>query len=253
MKLKILPYKSGSESARLLSQHLSQLLGYKVFRIRPEFNPRPHHLVINWGSRTPKPRSWNHVEAARIARNKLLTFMKFREHNVPTVEWTHDNKALAGNWITEGKAVYFRHSLEGQGGAGMQVAHTPDEFNTFRNAPLYTKYFSARSEYRVHIAFGEVIDFAKKKKRNGAEGNKYIRNHDNGYVYARNDVNLPEVVAAASKQAVAALSLDFGAVDVLHNETDNRAAVLEINTAPGLDNHTAERYARAFASRVARV
>jgi hypothetical protein len=235
--LKILPYKMGSESAKLLSQHLEALIGRKVYRIREGFKPKPKHQIINWGSRAnPMGNCWNpgrHADAA------------LKLHNVPTVEWTTHPQEI-DPWLAAGVPVYARLTVEGQGGAGIKLVQRADEQVI---APLYTKYFSAKSEYRVHVAFGEVIDHAKKKKRHEAAGNKFLRNLANGYVYARTDVELPQSVAEAATAAVQALGLDFGAVDVLHNETKDTPAVLEINTAPGLDNHTAERYARAFVRR----
>jgi len=46
--------------------------------------------------------------------------------------------------------------------------------------------------------------------------------------------------------SVMALGLDFGAVDIVYNENDNKAYVLEINTAPGLSGTTLEKYVEVF-------
>jgi D-alanine-D-alanine ligase-like ATP-grasp enzyme len=48
-----------------------------------------------------------------------------------------------------------------------------------------------------------------------------------------------------SVEAVAALGLDFGAVDIIEDKEGN-FYVLEINTAPGLEGHTVTSYAKAF-------
>ena len=42
------------------------------------------------------------------------------------------------------------------------------------------------------------------------------------------------------------LGLDFGAVDVIWNEHESKAYVLEINTAPGLEGSTVEDYKEFF-------
>ena len=52
-------------------------------------------------------------------------------------------------------------------------------------------------------------------------------------------------------KAVAALGLDFGAVDVIYNEKYGRAYVLEVNTAPGLGEGIAIMYARVFMEKLA--
>jgi D-alanine-D-alanine ligase-like ATP-grasp enzyme len=42
--------------------------------------------------------------------------------------------------------------------------------------------------------------------------------------------------------------LDFGAVDIIYNAKRNECYVLEVNTAPGLEGTTVEKYATKFAS-----
>lgn len=239
MKFKILPYKAGSQGAKLLAEHLSKLVGYKVFRVS--------HLVdgkiINWGCHGQRlDNCVNRSIPVNHARNKLAAFALWTKAQVPTVEWTN-SKEQAALWQREGDIVYERHTITGQEGAGIKVRQPED---ALLEAPLYTKYFSAKGEYRVHVMKGEVIDYARKKKKQGAEGNKFVRSHDNGYVFSRVDVLLPEVVSNTAKRAVEALGLEFGAVDVLHNEKQDIPAVLEVNTAPGLENRTAEAYAQAF-------
>ena len=46
--------------------------------------------------------------------------------------------------------------------------------------------------------------------------------------------------------AVKALGLDFGAVDIIYNEKENQYYVLEVNTAPGLEGTTLIKYAERF-------
>jgi glutathione synthase/RimK-type ligase-like ATP-grasp enzyme len=249
MVIKIHPYKIGSESAKLLSEHMSRLVGRKIWRVKEDFKVKPKHRIINWGnSHTPLVCHINPVNRVLTASNKLHTFQRFKEYGVPTVEWTTVND-VARQWIYEDNVVYSRYSLNGHSGQGIRLYKGKADYDAFINhqkPPLYTKYFPAKGEYRVHVVNGQVIDFARKKKKEGAEGNKFIRAHDNGYVFARVDVQLPQVVADSAIKAVASLGLHFGAVDVLHNEKANTAAVLEVNTAPGLDNHTASCYAQAL-------
>ena len=49
---------------------------------------------------------------------------------------------------------------------------------------------------------------------------------------------MPEVVKNTSIEAVLALNLDFGAVDIAYNEKDDNCVVLEVNTAPGMRRQT---------------
>ena len=47
-------------------------------------------------------------------------------------------------------------------------------------------------------------------------------------------------------QACACINLNYGAVDIIYNKKQNKCYVLEINTAPGLINQTANLYANNF-------
>jgi len=116
-------------------------------------------------------------------------------------------------------------------------------------APMYTKYVKKQDEYRVHVFDGEVIDVQQKKKRQlvpNEDVNYQIRNSANGWVYCRDAVVVPDCVRTAAVAACAALGLDFGAADVGYNCAGQSAVVYEVNTAPGLEGTTLERYNRAI-------
>jgi hypothetical protein len=161
--------------------------------------------------------------------------------DLPGIEWT-TNRDTALDWIANGYDVFARRTLTGQGGSGIVVVRGTDPLP---EAPLYTKGFRAVHEFRVHSVAGQTL-VVKKRRRNGAERN-IVRNHANGYVYCSYDQTTPHAVKAAAmgREAVDALGLDFGAVDLLMKE-DRTARVLEINSAPGLEGSTVDFYANAF-------
>ncbi len=66
------------------------------------------------------------------------------------------------------------------------------------------------------------------------------------FVFARGGVEAPEDVKTQAIEAIRALGLAFGAVDVIWNEKQQKAYVLEVNTAPGLCGQTLEDYANAM-------
>ncbi len=153
------------------------------------------------------------------------------------------DKAEAQTWLNEGSPVYARTVLNGHSGAGIVVVEPGGELP---NAPLYTKAigFNKRHEYRVHVIGGEVVYVQKKKRKTGWEENpeysNTIRNHHTGWIYATEGVEIPEDVQNLAIQSVAALGLDFGAVDII--VVQGQGYVLEVNTAPGLDGTTIEVY-----------
>lgn len=159
--------------------------------------------------------------------------------NIP--EWT-TNKQEAVAWNT---TFLARTKLNGHSGQGIFVCEPNDE--VLPHAPLYVKYKKKRHEYRVHVFNGQVIDVTQKKRKKGFEGvDNKIRNHKNGWIYARDDVTEPNDLRTQALNTINAVGLKFGAVDLIWNEKENKCYVLEVNTAPGLYETTLRKYAEAF-------
>lgn len=174
-KLFITPYNMGSESARDLAPALGCL------RVKAEKKIYRAH-IINWGRSDlvvhgAYNRIINNPHAVGLAANKLATFQTLQRAGVPTVEWTQDTN-MVKQWLNEDNLVYARTNTSGSGGDGIIIVGMDDLH--LPSARLYTKGFIKTHEYRVHVAFGEVIDFSKKRKRDGVESNPHIKNYDNG-------------------------------------------------------------------------
>ena len=231
-------------AAQVLAQNLG-LLRLKL--VGSKFLPRQSDLIINWGNSNwlGESRYINQPYAVQYACNKLETFKVLSRKDVSIPEWTTDTE-VAQQWIDEETKVYGRKVLTGHSGNGI-IIFDNETITTPQQCPLYTKATSAKHEYRVHIMKGHIIDFTQKKKREGYDGGiAGIRNSANGWVFCRNDVTLPETVGIAALVSVSALGLDFGAVDVGYRERDNKAFVYEVNTAPGLEGTSLQRYVTGF-------
>jgi len=232
MKFRVVPYKPGSKSAKLLAQHLSEIVGYKVFRGPPKQN----RININWGC----VGGLNPTAAVEVAQNKLRTFQALKESEV-IIPWftTSLEEAKASE-----RTLIVRKLLNSHSGKGIE------DF-TGQEAPLYVEYIKKKHEYRVHVINGTVVDVQQKRKRKVAEGappaNPRIRNLDNGWVFCREEVNPDQKVLDQALLATLTLGLRWGAVDVIWNEKFQTAVVLEVNTAPGLCDTSAKIYANAFA------
>lgn len=234
MRLKIVPYKKGSKSAKLLAQFLSEKLGKKVWR--GEANR--HATNIGWGNTKifPKCAFLNHPIDVACARDKLSTFEELGEH-VPIPPYTTD-KAVAEGWLSDGQTVLAR-TTTGQGGSGITICSSD---TGIVDAPLYTLYIKKKKEFRVHVVHGEVVMVHQKRKRNGADPDTMIRSHTRGWVFCKNNIEEPEDLRKVAVKAVKVLNLHFGAVDVIWNRKRNCCYVLEVNTAPGLCPQTAAAY-----------
>lgn len=243
--MKVMSYRRFSKS----SQILRYAFGQRLRPVRPELTPKGTEIVLNWGCSKSKPnarcRFLNKPESVFLAVNKLRTFNKLSEAGVSIPEFTTDVNA-AKAWLEDGKKVLARKLLESHSGNGVvvvkEVSQLPNGF------PLYVKYFKKKHEFRVHVFNGQVIDFVEKRKRSGlsdTEFNKYVRSYNNGWVFCRDGITLPEIVKSEAIKAVQALGLDFGAVDIGMSER-GRVAVFEINTSPAIEGTTISKYVAAL-------
>jgi glutathione synthase/RimK-type ligase-like ATP-grasp enzyme len=252
MRYRVLPYKQGSKSAKALSE----ALGGKVLLLEgSRFIPRAGDKVINWGNTDNHPvyqvvgdTVSNHFGIVRRASNKLLFFQAMREsgHDDIIPEYWTQYEHIPDDAFP----IVCRQTLAGHSGAGIVIADTRDDLVP---APLYTQYIKKEHEYRIHIGKrGEdyVTIAAQRKARNlsvpDESVNWRVRSHANGFVYVREGVDPPAAAFQAARDALGATGLDFGAVDVIWNSQKERAYVLEINTAPGLEGQTIEDYASFF-------
>lgn len=239
----IYSHNSGSHGASELAKALD------VDRIRhhgSRFRGASWKTVINWGSsevpsEVHKCRILNRPEIVRIATNKLSFFRSMTD--VSVVPWTN-KRSEAEQWLKDGRVVVVRTVLTGHSGNGILIIEPGDELPL---ANLYTVYEPKSHEFRVHVLNKEIIDAQRKIRDPDREPLDWkVRSHNNGFIYVRGGVVLPEDVQRQAIAAVVASGLDFGAADVIWSDKRRKAWVLEINTAPGLEGQTIESYAEAF-------
>lgn len=238
----IMPYKMGSASAKALARACS------ILRIRGDKRLPSQSLIVNWGSTKTTPKLLNvkvinKPSSVSIAINKAKALPVMSSAGVSTVEHTA-SKDVVNGWIESGHTVFARTLASSSQGKGIVIL----DYNSsdIPYASIYTKYIPKCHEYRVHVFGGKVIDFIKKKRSQSGTTSDFIRNHSNGWIFCRQDVVLPLVVIEQATKAVAALGLDFGAVDILYKEKVNTAWVLEVNTAPGIEASTLDKYKEAI-------
>lgn len=256
MAIRILPYKRGSRSAAALATAMG------VRRVplgRPSVvSSRSSDTIINWGNsgrRLPTGGLGgndiiNSLESVARAGNKLEAFRAMQEAGVRVPEFTTE-QSVAQEWLDNGYTVVERHTLTGHSGEGIRLVgqaenHHPADLQA---APLYVKYVMKTHEYRVHVVHGTVTDVQRKARNTDIpveQVNWQVRNHDNGFVFVRENVNPHSSALEQAIEAVEALGLDFGAVDIIWNVRQSAPYVLEVNTACGLEGTTLERYTAAL-------
>lgn len=244
------------------AKNLKDALGVpKIKHTGSTFVATPAKKIINWGATPDRfpaklltAQVINHPDAVAVAVDKLKSFNAFKAANVSTPEFTSD-KAQAIEWLEAGHDVFARTQLRASSGRGIHIMdhEHPDTWEV--TAPLYVKYVKKQDEYRIHVVRGQVIDMQRKGLRaefqNNQNVNWKIRNLANGFVFSRDIATgrpVPQIVKDVGVASVAALGLDFGAADVIYQRQSNRAYVLEVNTAPGLEGQTVTSYANALAT-----
>jgi glutathione synthase/RimK-type ligase-like ATP-grasp enzyme len=225
-RLVLVPHNQGSRSAKALAGVLSEKVDHRVFRV-------------------PANKVGNRVAfQLREGTDKLTQFQRFQEHGVSSPEFTTDRSVAAG-WLRDGFCVVCRTLLRGSEGRGIVVAEREDQLVA---APLYTKYVKKKKEFRVHVLNGQVIDVQEKRKRKEFtdERDTRIRNVANGYVFCRDGLSEPSGLRSLALAANSALGYSLGAVDIAYNEHNNHCFVLEVNSTPGMEGTTLQKYADAI-------
>jgi glutathione synthase/RimK-type ligase-like ATP-grasp enzyme len=244
MAIKVYPYKAGSRSAKALAEAIG---GRVLKRQGSKYRFREGDLIINWGGRDCPFAGRgvaNQPDAIEPAANKLTCFNLMRDAGVSIPRYWTRKEDIPNDAFP----VMCRTKLQAHSGEGIVVAERRDQLV---NAPLYTQYVKKKHEYRVHAlrkpgAGTQSIIIQRKAKRHDREDADFmVRNLANGFVYVI-DGMVPKIVVDEAHKALESTGLAFGAVDVIYNENQNKAYVLEINTAPGLEDRTAEAYAKTF-------
>ena len=253
----MIDYFAYTRASRPTGRTLADLLGFENFGSR-----RPQDtlgVLLRWGSRKRMPqaeRTFNTAQAIARAADKVITIERLTKAGikcVPCVLTWEDALALSGNGIILGRS---RH---GFGGKGIRI-YDPSglyddryEREPVRDHEWYSIYHEPSREVRLHVVGGEVVRIQGKYLDfpDDAERNPFVRNHRSGYRFRKPRRELHSRRKELAIEAVKALGLHFGAVDMMLFR-EQEPMVLEINTAPACSPLTAASYAEALARMIER-
>jgi glutathione synthase/RimK-type ligase-like ATP-grasp enzyme len=207
-------------------------------------------VVIRYGFAAPigsnRFKVINKAEAIQLAGNKLAALSKMRREGV----------TVPDHWSLEDQLPEFpcvaRTATHFAGNGLWLCLQESDVREALRGGADYAiKYIPTTKEFRVHV-IGDAAVISQRKKRASEppeEGeeiddtpgsasrpelaglHRWVRNNATGWNLVRR--TLREGISEIAVKSVAALGLDFGAVDILI--ADNaQPYVIEVNTAPGL-------------------
>lgn len=174
--------------------------------------------------------SLRHEQLSRLSEAGVMT------------PWYSTNQDEAAEWLLQGHPLlgrdYPRDGRQPRRGRG--IIEYRNHAVRLREHDLYMLEILKEAQYRVHVAFGSTRtrQLIPDEPHNAEQ---LIWNHGAGFTFRIPD-EIPASVPAVATQAVTALGLDFGAVDIIW--TGNHPVVLEVNTAPGLGDPTLEWYAQ---------
>ena len=254
--LSIYSYNQGSQGAKVLAEALDCRV---IKQANSTYKAKPSKIVINWGASVFPV----HVQGSKVfnapgvvgAMTNKLRFFNLMKDEVELPEFFTQPRDVALHFeqkIPQDSTVVCRQKLTGHSGEGI-VLYTREQYRSGIDIPrasLYTKYVKKSAEYRVHCMKGlGIIDVQRKIKDPDREVTEWkIRNHNNGFIFARENLEVPGEVLEEALKCFDLTGLDFGALDIIWNNKEQKAYILEVNTAPGLTGTTLVNYVNAFKS-----
>lgn len=227
-------------------------------------------LVINLGTTDPfsyEGRVLNTQDMVRAASNKKQARIAFQEAEVPAPTLFRRAQDVSSSdlpvigrtsYHRKGNGFWFCKNKADVGKAARQGAtHFLELIPNTREYRVHTfikgKYLDLPGEERkpehyVSIKVSEKV-WQGDGKPNPEEPQK---NHEFGWSFLGQQNRRAEeldVVRYSAKQAIAALGLDFGAVDIMYAVRNKQPFVLEVNSTPSLSDdqaNTCEIYAKRF-------
>lgn len=230
---------------RTTGQRLAQWLGADGTEADSP-NVRGYDTVIRWGCRrhqqgSPSNQCLNESRAIRRASNKFDALQRFENtDDVHVPPFTRDPSDIGPdgefNW-----PVLGRDSTHSQ---GSDIEFYLQERDLELDGPShhYVSYIPTEAEFRAHVYGDDIIVIHEKLLRNESDlEQSYCRNYETGWVFGQQRTQLSDEQEQMAVRTVDVCGLDFGAVDMILGE-DGNAYVLEVNTAPSLDEPNLDRW-----------
>jgi hypothetical protein len=225
--MKTILIKGGARNntaVKILTHHLLAL-GHIISR-----NPKLEcDVTVSWGTSTDRKPNLN----GQVNRyNKYTCFAAFDKLGVlhPTVFASHD--ALHRWRLSPWLARNYHHSK----GKDIVVCKTYREvIEAVPHRDFFSVFIPTKTEYRVWVFQDKTLAVYEKVYKGKGEYEGFMRNQRFGFKFVkRDDLRDSPLLKSPSINAVKALDMDFGAVDIIEGK-DNKAYVLEVNSMPHIE------------------
>lgn len=200
---------------------------------------RTKNCDINWGRSDAFGAKLN-PDISKTTNKRIMRHL-FRDNGVPMPKLLTWSDVMSD--IARGKTIVGRPDQHTKGRGFWKINNIIDYEKALRGtrrkkaATHFMEYIDAPREYRVHIFNGKSIRISEKSFGESGQTAQ-------GLYITRKPQHEVKHVRKAAKQAVKAVGLDFGAVDILANDTD--CWVTEVNSSPGLGGSLPRLYAEKF-------
>lgn len=186
----------------------------------------PGQAIVSYG--VPVRSGLPTLNAMAGRRTKLEELQALHNAGIPTPE-----VVMPGQVRSRATKTLLGRSLKHQKGRDIEVVPVGERPKKVHD--YYTALVPKRREYRVW-AFRRrcKATYEKRHRYRGHGRNHEVWNWRNGYAFEFSH-NAPQEVKDLGCRAVDTLGLDFGAVDIIEG-MDGRFYVLEVNTAPGVQD-----------------
>lgn len=194
---------------------------------------------VNWGRRHASGLNADTTSAVNKRQMREL----FKEHGVPAPQLYDVGQALAAfinpeidppvlvgrpDFHTRGRGFWLCRSLE-------DVERSLRGTRRKMAATHFMDFVDIEREFRCHVFNGKSIRISEKR---------VDPDDPTDYTTVKPTLERRKHLRRAAREAVAALGLDFGTVDLFADE--ERAVVLEVNTGPGLGGSMPRVWAETF-------
>lgn len=201
-------------------------------------------IAIKWGTSSIARTlgiCYNSAESVALAANKKRARFHMQRFGVTTPNTFNPRNDMPFPFIL--RPSKHRH------GDNFYIVNNTEEYLRvpFDESWYCSSIINKTNEYRVHVGHGKVL-FINEKPLSSTDirANQHITGEGWGTVIGWNDYNV--ALCRLACDAVKALGLDMGAVDIMKDATGT-FCVAEVNTAPTLSNedkYSIGRYAKYF-------
>lgn len=238
-----------AREGHVTGQALADLLDIPCGRDAPE--DRRLDILIRWGTTrrvayVPEIRTINMRQALQNNASKFEALEQFDRSGLRVPGFSRD-------WSSLEFPIMGRADSRMQG-RDVKVYHQERDIIELGESDYYIDLIPKVAEYRAHVVDNRIIKASQKVRNDEVwdeeehgpipEYDPFVWNYETGWTFRNVRMEHPCINMAIS--AVSVLQLDFGAVDIIVGENGN-GYILEVNTAPGLDDANLRRYGVALA------